>query len=91
VTESSREDTAALEALAEALDPGQFAATVTLGTAAPHLRITNRHARQLSENIYAGHGWFWWSWAERIADYGDPAGAAAKVARVLRTVGEPVS
>jgi hypothetical protein len=90
VTESSSEDTTALEALAEALNAGQFAATITPG-AAPHLRITNRHARQLSENIYAGHGWFWWSWAERIADYGDPAGAAAKVARVLRAVGEPVS
>jgi hypothetical protein len=90
VTESSPEDTTPLEALAQALDPGQFAATITPGPV-PHLRITNRHARELSENIYAGHGWFWWSWAERIAGCEDPAGAAAKVARVLRTAGEPVS
>jgi hypothetical protein len=38
------------------------------------LRITNRHAREFSENIYAGHGWFWWSWAERIAGCEDPQG-----------------
>jgi hypothetical protein len=90
VTESSSEDTTALEALAQALNPGQFAATIAPG-AVPHLRITNRHARQLSGSIYAGHGWYWWSWAERIAGCDDPAGAAAKVARVLRAIDEPVS
>jgi hypothetical protein len=85
---SSREGTAALQALAEALNPEQFAATIVPGVS-PHLRVTNRHARQLTENVYAGQGWFWWSWAERITGNEDPHAAAAQISRVLQTVPEP--
>jgi hypothetical protein len=48
------------------------------------LRVTNRAAPQLSEDVYAGGGWYWYSWAERIAACDDPGAAAGKVAQVLR-------
>jgi hypothetical protein len=47
------------------------------------LRVASKHADQLSEDIYAGRGHYWWSWAEPISPLTDPAAAAAKVARVL--------
>jgi hypothetical protein len=47
------------------------------------LRVTSRCAPQLAEDVYAGRGFYWYSWAERIASCDDPSGAAAKVARVL--------
>ena len=79
--------TAALEQLAAGLDPRQYAAAFIRKSGPPCLRVTSRTAPQLSEDIYAGRGWFWWSWAERLAGLGDPAAAAAKVARVLRATG----
>jgi hypothetical protein len=84
---------AELEKLAAELDGKTYA--VTLETAAgrrPCLSITNRHATQLTEFIYAAPGgdgewWFWWGWAERIVPVADPAGAAAAVDRVLQILG----
>ncbi len=54
----------------------------------PSLHVVNPSARALEEHIYAGCGsdgvwWFWWSWAERIAETGDLAKAGAAIARVL--------
>ena len=82
-------DTALLERLAAELDPERYASAIMRQGRVPCLRVINRHAPQLAEDIYAGRGWFWWSWAERLAGCDDAASAAAKVARVLRSVSEP--
>ncbi len=52
----------------------------------PYVHVRNRHADVLTENVYAGDGWFWWGWAERIAPVTDLAAAAATITRVLRAV-----
>jgi hypothetical protein len=79
---------AELEKLAAELDGQAYAVSlVTGGGRRPHLVITNRKALQLTENIYCAEGWFWWSWAERIAAVENLAAAAAAVDRVLRTLG----
>jgi len=84
---------AALDALADAIDSRQF--TVTRMPAAGRLhriRVISRASGRLADDIYAGRGCFWWSWSERIGPVTDPAGAAAKIARVLyspSTTGEP--
>ena len=78
----------ALEALAAALDPGDFATTLVTGEGrVPHLNVTSRHA-QFGEDIYADSQCYWWSWAERIADTGDPQAAARKIAAVLSVPGQ---
>ncbi|MGH3154953.1 MAG: hypothetical protein ACRDNF_00030 [Streptosporangiaceae bacterium] len=73
----------AFESLASELDPAQYATAIITGTVSC-LRVTNRQAAQLTEDIYAGRGWYWWSWAERITGCDDVDGAAAKIAHVLR-------
>src|SRR6266498_2034595 len=81
------EPESALEKLAAELDGRRF--TVTLIKSAgrrARLRITNRAAAQLTEDIYAGDGWYWFGWSERIAPVGDVATAAEKVAHVLRAL-----
>lgn len=54
----------------------------------PYLEAVHPQARLLSENVFVQGEAFWWSWAERIAGRADPRGAAAAVARVLRTAGD---
>jgi len=77
---------AALEALAAALDPGDFATTLIANQdRPPWLSVTSRHA-DIGEDIYTADGWFWWSWAERITPVGEVPAAAAKVATVLGVV-----
>ena len=77
---------AALEALAAALDPGDFATTLIANQdRPPWLSVTSRHA-DIGEDIYTADGGFWWSWAERITPVGDVPAAAAKVATVLGVV-----
>ena len=71
-----------LLSLPAALDAAVFTATIVTGQGPPFLRVTNRRASWLTEDVYAGRGWFWWSWAERIAT--DPQTAASRLARVLR-------
>ena len=88
-TSPSPDDTtarqAALEALADALDPGDFATSLTTTAGRPpKLSVTSRHAA-IGDDIYADHQAFWWSWAERIAPATDPAAAARKISGVLRT------
>src|SRR2546430_1190100 len=53
----------------------------------PCLRVTNRAAKQLTEDIYEGDGRFWWRWAEPIAEVRDVAAAAEKVRQVLQATG----
>jgi hypothetical protein len=78
---------AELEKLAAELDGQIYEARVVAHAGRrPFVYVRNRAADVLTENIYAGDGWFWWGWAERIADVSDVAAAAEAVARVLRAV-----
>jgi hypothetical protein len=49
----------------------------------PSLQVTNPQATALNENVVAGEGWLWWSWAERIAEVADVGTAADAISRVL--------
>jgi hypothetical protein len=49
----------------------------------PSLSVTNPQAAMLSEDVVAGDGWLWWSWAERITPVADVGGAADAITRVL--------
>jgi hypothetical protein len=81
---------AALGRLATALDPRDFATTLTIGQdRMPWLTVTSRHA-DFSEDIYADHQSYWWSFAERIAAVDDPLTAAQQITSVLRAVPEPI-
>ncbi len=73
-----------LERLAAELGGERYAATlVTSPGRRPRLHVTNRAAVQVTEDIYAGDGRFWWGWAEPIGPVADVAAAAGKVRRVL--------
>jgi hypothetical protein len=58
---------------------------------APHGRVPRlavTHPAGPAEDVYAGQcqdgtWWFWWPWAERIADAADPEAAAARIEQVL--------
>lgn len=77
-----------LEKLAAELDGQDFEARLAaFHDRVPFLHVRNRHAAVLTEDIYAAHGAFWYSWAERIAPVECPSIAAAKIAQVLRTTG----
>jgi hypothetical protein len=84
------DDAAALEKLGVELGGRGFQCRlVQPAPELPWLEVTNPRAAVLSERILAQSGWFWWPWAERLAEVGDVVGAAARIARVLRTVPEP--
>jgi hypothetical protein len=80
---------AALVALAAALDPREFAVTLTTrpGRRAC-LSVTSRHAA-IGDDITADPAAYWWSWGERIGPLHDPSAAARKISAVLRAVPEP--
>lgn len=83
------DDTAALEKLAVELGGlGFHCRLVQPAPEMPWLEVTNPQATVLSERILAQNGWYWWPWAERLAETGDVTGAAERVARVLRASGE---
>ncbi|SRR6266536_2078911 len=76
-----------LQMLAAEINCGDYEARLVATTGSrPHLRVRNRHAGVLRENIYAGDGWFWFGWAERVAPVTDVTGAARKITQVLRAV-----
>jgi hypothetical protein len=87
--ESSRQGNAYLEGLADALARhGMRTRMMAPQGRIPSLHVVNPQASALAEDIYAGRGqdgtwWFWWSWAERIGESEDLAGAAARIAHVL--------
>jgi len=54
----------------------------------PYLDVCNPRASVMAERVYAQADWFFWPWAQRIAQCGQPAAAAAIVARVLRADSE---
>jgi hypothetical protein len=83
-------DYAALEDLAAEFHGGDYEARlITPPGRPPFLHVRNRHASVLAEEIYAGHGAYWYSWAEPIAPLECPAIAADKVAQVLRAASTP--
>jgi hypothetical protein len=89
MTVSSDNPGVALEKLAAELNGSAYEAHVVTGQGQqPFLHVRNRHASILNEDIYAANGWFWFGWAERIAQLSDIAAAAQQVARVLRAAGE---
>jgi hypothetical protein len=51
----------------------------------PCLHVANPQAGILTESVFTHAGSYYWSWAEPIAACGEPATAAAILARVLRT------
>ncbi len=62
-----------LVALAAALDPREFAVTLTTRPGRrPCLSVTSRHAA-IGDDITADHCAYYWSWGERIAPVHDPA------------------
>jgi hypothetical protein len=76
--------TAALEKLGAELGGRGFQTRLmTPDGQMPSLQVTNPQVTALSESVVVGEGWFWWSWAERIAPVGDVSGAAEAVTRVL--------
>ena len=83
------EPRAALIVLAAALDPREFAVTLTTRPGhLPRLSVTSRHAA-IGDDISADAAAYWWSWGERIGPIHDPSAAARKISAVLRAVPEP--
>ena len=79
---------AALVALAAALDPREFAVTLTTHPGhRPCLSVTSRHAA-ISDDITADPAAYWWSWGERIGPVHAPSAAARKISAVLRAMPE---
>lgn len=75
-----------LENLAAALPAHGLHATLRELPGPLHcLDVRNPAASALTESVYAQAGWFWYSWAERIATCDDLTTAATALARVLRT------
>jgi hypothetical protein len=81
--------TTALERLADALDPAEYATTLTSGPGhGPRLSVTNRHAR-IGDDIWADHRAYYYSWGEWIAPVSDPAAAARMIGTILCAVPLP--
>ena len=77
---------AALDALAAALDPRDFTATVVPDDGpVPYLTVSSRHA-QLGEDVFADGQFYRWPWGQPIAAVGNPQAAATKVSHVLAAV-----
>jgi hypothetical protein len=76
----------ALENLATALDPREFAVILVTGTGRPPcLTVANRRTL-VAEEIYAGDWAYWWPWLQPIAPTDDPLAAAYWVTFVLGAV-----
>lgn len=76
-----------LGALADNLSGRGFTARVTRIGRYRCVKVANPAVPQLAETIYLarsdGAWWFWWSWADRIAQASDIETAAFKIAYVL--------
>lgn len=64
---------------------GYEAQLITPDGRRPSLAVRNPATPILAENVVADAQWFWWSWADRIAEVTDVAAAAERVAHVLAT------
>jgi hypothetical protein len=72
----------ALEQLADELGSAAYA-TILTGGQVPTLRVVNRQAPRLAEDIHAGDGWFRGAVAGPIAPCADIPAAARAIARAL--------
>lgn len=76
-----------LSALAQNLRGRGFSARMTQAGRYRCVKVANSAVPQLTETIYLGCAdgtwWFWWSWADRIAQASDIETAAFKIAYVL--------
>jgi len=79
---------AALENLDAALDPADYATTLTTGPGRTSLSVTSRHA-QIGDDIWADNRAYYYSWGEWIAPISDPATAARMISVVLRAMPQP--
>jgi hypothetical protein len=79
---------AALERLDAALDPTEYATTLTSGPGRLCLSVTSRPAA-IGDDIFADHRAYYYSWGEWIAPVSDPATAARMISAVLRAVPQP--
>lgn len=76
-----------LECLAAELPAADYYARLIVADGGrPFLRVLNRSAGVLAEDVLVEAGWFWYSFAVRIAPVTEVATAAGKITRVLRTV-----
>jgi hypothetical protein len=86
---AGQQEQAALERLAAALSPRDFATALTAGPGhRPFLTVTSRHIG-FGDNIYADPIAYTWSWCEQIAPASDPLAAAAEISKVLGTSAGP--
>lgn len=75
-------DSTALEQLAESLGNTGYA-TILTGGQAPTLRVVNRLAPRLAEDIHTGDGWYCGAAVGLIAPLGDIPAAVAAVTRAV--------
>ncbi len=71
-----------LEQLAGQLGSAEFA-TILTGGRAPTLRVVNRRAPRLAEDVHTGDGWFCGASAGLLAPCDDITAAAEAVTRAL--------
>jgi hypothetical protein len=71
-----------LEQLADELGSDSYA-TILTGGPAPTLRVVNRQAPRLAEDIHTGDGWYCGAAAGPMAPVGDLPAAVAAVARAV--------
>ncbi len=84
VVDDVRTKTDALERLADELRARGFQTDlVTPVGKRAYLHVRNPQAGMLAENIVSEAGWYWYSWAERIASIHEVVRAAEKISRVL--------
>ena len=76
-------ETESLRALAEELAKRGLAVTLAPDSDRPVLEVVNPGIRLLSERVTCESGWYWWTWAERIAAVDDVTLAADTIAKVL--------
>jgi len=85
-TGTQADEASRLNELATELDAlGLHTALLEPPSRPPYLHVRNPRANALTENVSVHSGRYYFSWAEPIAGCGEPATAAAIVARVLRT------
>jgi hypothetical protein len=75
-------DSTALEQLAGQLDSAGYATILTNGRA-PTLRVVNRQAPRLAEDIHTGDGWYCGAAAGLMAPLDDLPAAVAAVTRAV--------
>ena len=77
---------AALKRLDAALDPAEYATTLTNSPGRqPFLSVASRHAA-IGDDIWADNRAFYWSWGEWSAPVSDPRTAACMISSVLRAL-----